>query len=413
MNGIRRLLATLGLVCLMAAAVTAQPLPDPWQRLKQEVDHHWLADSATPGPELDRLLLTDPERVRGVVWESYRSSWIHGAANTDFKARRVRWKEHESPYTIKEVGKRPENGWPLFIALHGGGGVAKEVNDSQWKQMQRYYRDHPEVGGYLYLALRAPNDRWNGFYDVAISPLIEQLIRQFLLFGDVDPDKVFLMGYSHGGYGAFSIGPKIPYRFAAVHSSAAAPSGDQSPARNLRNTIFTFMIGEKDEAHGRIERCRSFAAEIEALRKQIGGGYPVTMELIEGHGHGGLPDRDKIASMYPALRQPIPRELSWHLTDSVLESHFWLRSHRPVHGARVDARLAENELVIDARDLKYFSVGLDHRLVDVRRPLRVQLSGGEPFEVELQPSVTTLCTWMNRLGDPRLAMSVEIHFSLD
>ena len=105
--------------------------------------------------------------------------------------------------------------------MHGGGGVPKAVNDSQWRVMQRYYRDQPSVSGYLYLALRAPNDSWNGFYADYVPPLVVALIRQFLLFGDVDPDKVFLMGYSHGGYGAFFIGPKIPDRFAAVHASAA------------------------------------------------------------------------------------------------------------------------------------------------------------------------------------------------
>jgi hypothetical protein len=68
--------------------------------------------------------------------------------------------------------------------------------------MQIYYRDHPEVGGYIYLALRAPNDAWNGFYADHVYPLIDNLIRQFRLLGDIDPDKVFLMGYSHGGYGA-------------------------------------------------------------------------------------------------------------------------------------------------------------------------------------------------------------------
>ena len=36
--------------------------------------------------------------------------------------------------------------------------------------MQIYYRDHPEAGGYLYVALRAPNDAWNGFYDVYVYP---------------------------------------------------------------------------------------------------------------------------------------------------------------------------------------------------------------------------------------------------
>lgn len=59
-------------------------------------------------------------------------------------------------------------------------------------------------------------------------------------------NKVFIMGYSHGGYGAFAIGPKIPYRFAAIHASAAAPTDGETTAKTLRNTRFSFMIGGKD-----------------------------------------------------------------------------------------------------------------------------------------------------------------------
>jgi len=102
----------------------------------------------------------------------------------------VRSGQHVSPYTVKTVGQRPPKGWALFIAMHGGGGAPQELNDSQWRHMQIYYRDHPEVDGYRYLALRAPNNEWNGFYTSYIYPLIANLIEQFLLFGDVDPDKV-------------------------------------------------------------------------------------------------------------------------------------------------------------------------------------------------------------------------------
>ena len=65
--------------------------------------------------------------------------------------------------------------------MHGGGGVPKDVNDQQWHKMfEQYYKDHPEAGGYIYLALRAPDDVWNGFYDDAICPMVERLIRQFV-----------------------------------------------------------------------------------------------------------------------------------------------------------------------------------------------------------------------------------------
>src|SRR4029077_13442486 len=143
---------------------------------------------------------------------------------------------------------------------------------------------HAEITGYKYLALRAPNDTWNGFYDDYVPPLVINLIRQFALFGEVDTDKVFLIGYSHGGYGAFFIGPKIPDRFAAIHSSAAAPTDGTISPYSLRNTRFTVMIGESDTAYGRRERCRKFAKEIDQLRKNNPGAYPVAVDFQKGFG---------------------------------------------------------------------------------------------------------------------------------
>src|SRR5262249_47139591 len=267
--------------------------------------------------------------VRRVVWDAYRVAPIHDAAKKDFEGKQVRHEKHLSPYTVKQVGKRPEKGWPLFIAMHGGGGAPKHVNDSQWDVMKRYYKDQPSVTGSLYVALRAPNDVWNGFYDNYVPPLVINLIRQFLLFGDADADRVFLMGYSHGGYGAFFIGPKIPDRFAAVHSSAAAPTDGAISPKTLRNTRFTFMIGENDTMYGRRKRCEAFNEAIQKLRKENEGDYPVEMEFKKGFGHGGLPDRDKIKEMYPFTRNPVPRRLSWEMTDSVIRHFFWLTVPQP------------------------------------------------------------------------------------
>ena len=310
---------------------------------------------------------------------------------------------------MRSVGPPPADGElrPLFIAMHGGGGVPQHVNDSQWRVMQRYYRDQESVGGYLYLALRAPNDTWNGFYDDQISPLVERLVRQFLLFSEVDPDRVYLLGYSHGGYGAFAIGPKVPHRFAAVHSSAAAPTDGQSSPVNLRNTRFTYMIGEHDHAYGRLERCRAFDAAVAALRGERADVYPVTMEYRAGHGHGGLPDRDKIGDLADAVRDPVPAELSWELTDSVVRDFFWLAVDAPARGRRIDAVCRDNRVEVETRGPGSLALLLDARLVDFARPVTVVL-GERTLELELRPSLRTLCESLLERGDPGLAYTARV-----
>jgi transglutaminase-like putative cysteine protease/predicted esterase len=356
---------------------------------------------------LDRLLAGHEDAVRRTAWDAYRAAPIHEAVKQDFEANQVRFKEHLSPYTVKKVGTRPASGWPLFIALHGGGGAPKEVNDSQWKVMQRYYRDQPEAGGYQYVALRAPNDTWNGFYDDYVPPLVVNLIRQFLLFGDVDPDKVFLLGYSHGGYGAFFIGPKVPDRFAAVHSSAAAPTDGAISPKTLRHTRFTYMVGEQDNAYGRRQRCEAFNEAVQKLKERDREDYPVELELKKGYGHGGLPDRDKVREMYPFTRDPVPRHVTWELTDSVIDHFFWLAVSEPGKDEGLDVTLRDNEARITTRNVGRFDLDLDGRLVDFDRPLRVTVDGKEEV-VKVAPRLLTLCQSLLERGDPELAFTCRV-----
>jgi predicted peptidase len=363
----------------------------------------WKFDS-----KLDDLLLTHEAEIRQAVWKAYQAAPIHAAAKEDFDKHQVHFEKHLSPYTIKTVGRRPKRGWPLFIAMHGGGGAPKQVNDSQWKHMQIYYRDQPEAEGYLYLALRAPNDTWNGFYDTYVPPLIINLIRQFLLFGDVDPDRVYLMGYSHGGYGAFYIGPKIPDRFAAVHCSASAPTDGTISPKALRNTQFTFMIGENDNAYGRRQRCEAFNQAIEKLKEQDPTDFPVAMEFKKGFGHGGLPDRDKIKDLYPFKRLSVPRHLSWELTDSAIRHFYWLTLPEPEKGQSIDAVIDDNNIRIKCDKVKELFFYADSRLIDLTKPVRITTNGVTSTFEKVQPLLFMLCQTMQERGDPELAFSCRM-----
>jgi predicted esterase len=364
--------------------------------------------------DLDKVLvaaMSDPERVASLqqqVWEAYRDAAIHADTLEDFRANRVRHGGYESPYTIKTVGERPSNGWPLVIAMHGGGGTTQEFNDSQWKHMQIYYKDQLDLpGGYKYIALRAPNNTWNGFYDNYVYPLIEKLIKQHLLYSEVDSDKVYAIGYSHGGYGAFSIGPKIPDRFAAVHASAAAPSDGETVATGLHSLRFTYMIGSKDTAYGRADRCLAFAVKYKALQEAHPGAYPVEMKWIEGNGHGGLPDRDYIRQLYPYTRRSLPSELHWELTDPMVRHHYWLQVDSPGKNQRIDARLSGNQLKLSSKNREQLAVLLQASQVDASQPLQVDWNGAQR-QVELKPSVRILCETLLERGDPKIMAPIRI-----
>jgi pimeloyl-ACP methyl ester carboxylesterase len=405
-------------VCYTPTPVAQTLKPRDEAKLKQALTDFFTAPTNKQAAwkfsgNLEKLLRANEHAVRRVAWEAYQAAPIHEAMRTDFDTNRVRFEKYLSPYTVKKVGTRPANGWALFVAMHGGGGAPKEVNDSQWKHMQIYYREHPEAGGYLYVALRAPNDTWNGFYDTYVYPLVANLIRQFLLFGDVDANKVFIMGYSHGGYGAFAIGPKMPDRFAAIHASAAAPTDGETTAKTLRNTIFTVMVGEKDTMYGRYDRDQKFRDTVEKLRGERADIYPVSVRIIAGNGHTGLPDRDRIVDMYPAVRHPVPRELTWLMTDKVIQDFFWLRCDAPGKQREIDAICRDNQItVITTTNVGTVSVLLDRRLVDFDKPVALELNGKPLRPVKLQPSLRVLCETLLRRGDPELAFTAQIDLPL-
>ncbi|MBP3292256.1 MAG: hypothetical protein J6N32_00730, partial [Clostridia bacterium] len=104
-------------------------------------------------------------------------------------------------YTISKIGEPGENGYPVYIALHGGGGTTKDVNDSQWQHMQIYYRDSVESG--IYVAPRGVRDTWNTHFNDESYALYERLIENLSIYENIDTNRIYLMGYSAGGDGVY------------------------------------------------------------------------------------------------------------------------------------------------------------------------------------------------------------------
>jgi hypothetical protein len=167
------------------------------------------------------------------------------------------------------------------------------------------------------------------------------------------------------------------------------------------------MIGEKDNAYGRRQRCEAFNEQIQKLQRESKNDFPVAMELKKGFGHGGLPDRDKIKEIYAFSRNPVPRCLTWDLTDPLICHFFWLSVVQPSKSSAIDATLRGNHLDVTTRKIKQFAVDLDGRLIDFGRPLRITLNGKERT-IMAQPSFRTLCETMRERGDPQMSFSYRL-----
>ena len=345
------------------------------------------------------------------AWEAFKSA-PNPELKKEFDAKTVSTTDRTSPYLWRTVGTKPKNGWGLVIAMHGGGGAPKEVNDGEWQYMfSTYYKDHPEAGGYVYLALRAPNDAWNGFYDDAICPLIERLILQFVKFAEVDPSRVYACGASHGGYGTFVIGPKIPYRFAALHPAASAGTDGETEGINLRNVRFTWSVGERDNDYGRVDRCRAFQKEWDKWKSEFGG-FDGGVEVVPGHSHLINDfEANKTAEFLKYTRNAEPTRVIWAQTDSVLHRFYWLESLTPQAKGRIDAKVEKNTITITTANQGEIALWLSPTLVDYKKPVIV-IRDGKRTGFKVKPSLSTYVDGLAATGDPALTAPVRLQVGI-
>ena len=95
---------------------------------------------------------------RAAAWSAYKTAALLDARlRQETAASAMTFGDATMRYVLYIVGDKPENGYPLYIAMHGGGsGDTPFFNDSQWAAMEDYYRDELQCG--VYVAVRGVRD---------------------------------------------------------------------------------------------------------------------------------------------------------------------------------------------------------------------------------------------------------------
>jgi predicted peptidase len=86
------------------------------------------------------------------------------------------------------------------------------VNDRQYENQKRLYT----LSEGIYLAPRAPTNTWNLWHEPHIDRLFTRLIEDLIVLEEVNPDRVYVLGYSAGGDGVYQIGPRMADSWAAA-----------------------------------------------------------------------------------------------------------------------------------------------------------------------------------------------------
>jgi len=343
-------------------------------------------------------------------------------------------------YTVERLGSATDP-VPLYIALHGGGGTTASVNDSQWSAMQSYYRDSVTEG--IYVAPRGITDNWNLHFEAESYPLYDQLIERLIVQENVDPDRVYLLGFSAGGDGVYQIAPRLADRFAGVNMSAGHPNG--MPADNTANVAYLLQMGEYDTAYDRHTEAARYAQQLDALEAAHPGLYTHALYLHRDGSHNSpWSDRDPSGSTYPVIadydawldsgdrasvevdsnavfwldnytREPWPRAVVWSLPgwahrDGRELSSYWLAVDEAVIGAgSIEASYdpADNSVTVSAVDVAAVEVRLNHHMLDLSQPVLVRVDGTETT-VSLYPDEALMAETLTSRGDPRMMFSAAI-----
>lgn len=308
---------------------------------------------------------------------------VKTALKKEYNSKSITRGTYTMRFDWKIFGNEPSDGRSMYISLHGGGGTTSEANDSQWENQKRLYQ--PAEG--VYLCPRAITNTWDLHFRPESDAFYEELIHMAVAFLDVNPDKVYLMGYSAGGDGVWRLAPRMADHWAAASMMAGHP-GDVS-LLSLRNLPFMIWCGALDDAYNRNAECAARIDEMASLHEADPEGYIYEGHIVEGKGHwmDGV-DVAAVPWMAKFTRKALPEKVVWCQGDEPKKDFYWLGAPEDEisKGKTVVASVAGNTVNISSCDYSSLKIYLNDGLVDLDSPVTVTFGGATVFEGILKRS---------------------------
>jgi len=315
----------------------------------------------------------------------------------------------EMKFTEKKFGKRPEAGHSLWISLHGGGNAPARTNDAQWENQKKLYA--LEEG--IYITPRAPTNTWNLWHEPHIDRLFARLIENYIALEGVDPDHVYVLGYSAGGDGVYQLAPRMADRWAGAGMMAGHPN-DASPLP-LRNVAFALQVGGMDSAYNRNKIAAEWAKKLVELYTADSDGYEhfVKIHPTKSHWMDGL-DAEALPWLAKRTRKPAPDRVVWK-PSAQHDRSYWLGVPPELAkaGGLVSAsRLGQTITITEATGITKLIVRLDDRMLNLDKPVKIRHKGKTVYEGTPTRTIAILAKTLAGRGDPKLMYSTETHHEL-
>ncbi len=370
----------------------------------------WLALPVNERPATAPALqtaLTRAEAERALeLLAADRSATLAAERRAELEQKAITLGDKTLRWFEKTFGPAPAGGRSLWISLHGGGNTAAAVNNKQWTNQIGLYE--PAEG--IYLAPRAPTDTWNLWHEGHIDPLFQRLIDDHVALRGVNPNQVYLLGYSAGGDGVWQLAPRMADRFAAAAMMAGHPN--EASLLGLRNLPFAIFMGGDDAAYNRNRIAAERGVLLDQLAQADAGGYVHFVRIYEGLGHWmQRKDAEGLPWMAKFQREPWPQRLVWQQDDVVHQRFYWLQvpAGAPLkERQKIVATVKERTLTLEGEVPSPMSLRLSDRLLDLDQPLTVTVNGRPVFTGKATRRAAHLRTSLEERADASAAASAVV-----
>ncbi len=334
----------------------------------------------------------------------------------------------DMPYYFGTKGRMPEEGYPLFVYLHGSG-----RKDAEWAagfRICNMFKDAPS----LYFIPQIPNTGpWYRWWQQSKQYAWEKLIRQVFLMDEVNQDRIYFLGVSEGGYGSQRLASFYADYLAAAGPMAGGEPLKNAPAENCASIGFSLRTGAKDYGFARCLLTGYVKEHFDSLEISHPGYFRHWVDVIPERGHG-IDYRPTSPWLSGFKRNPWPSYVAWEdfSMDGRRREGFYniqvLDRSCDAEDSRTyyEMSISDNKVSVSVSDVEYstvetipgtdiamkfarsyspsgngrFIVYLNSAMVDVSKPVTVEVNGSIVFKGRLKADIKNMVNSCAVFFDP-------------
>ena len=323
-------------------------------------------------------------------------------------------------------GEKPQDGYPVFIYLHGSG-----PRENEWAtglRLARMFQDGPS----MYIVPQIPQEgEWYRWWQRSKQWAWEKILRILLSMPEVDKNRIYVFGISEGGYGSQRLASFYADYWAAAGPMAGGEPLLNAPVENIGNVPFSFLTGDKDYMFYRHLLTKTTGEKLDSMHRIYPNEYKHRVELIPDKGHS-IDYTPTTPWLAQHKRNAQPRHFIWENLemDGLKRNAFYnLQVLKEDNAFRTQYEFTANadnsiDLKVDAvkynttwkdprwgidmlfsKDLTpalhgHLRVFLSNQIVDLNQKVTIRINGKQVFNGKVKASKKALKLSQKLWGDP-------------